>query len=255
MRKFKHKNTGVIGELREGVVYFQEKLSDIKWYQNSLSLSFIINSGDWEETIGDNYKILSVYHDNGGSVSVNEDHNLNMIMYQLALENNNKIQSVENAKGLKLSINDKVCWNWSEADVDYFTIQEFRFEDEEILVKFLNNNALFSINMDSLQHYIEPKPLFTTTDGVDVFKGDRYWVATMFHNKYEALHKQGRKNVLHKSPTFSTYEAAKKHIQLNKPKFSHQQVINFLDFLKIPVKKRDILLSENDKKFIYEMEH
>jgi len=242
MRKFKHKNTGVIGELRGDAVYFQEKLSDIKWYQNSLSLSFITNSGDWEETIGDNYKILSVYHDNGGSVSVNEDHNLNLIMYQLALENNNKIQSVENAKGLKLSIGDKVCWKWSEAPVDYFTIQEFRFEDEEILVKFLNNNALFSINMDSLQHYIEPKPLFTTTDGVDLFKGDKYWrwfpakdgkiLGTLDPFIVGEGFSVGYKN------TFSTHQAATEHIKLNKPEFSRQQIINLLE--KLNVDKNEI---------------
>lgn len=93
----------------------------------------------------------------------------------------------------------------------------FYFEEEKIHVKDLKNFLKAPIQ--------EPKPkkLFTTLDGKDILIGDEFW----YLENWSA--RRGVANTLHAGafPTYSTKEAAKEYIILNKPCLSISELKKF----------------------------
>lgn len=97
----------------------------------------------------------------------------------------------------------------------------FRLLDNEIMVDFDNKNSIL-LKSKQLQHI--KQPLFTTEDGVDIFKNDVYYGL----NKGDLIIMELNTNRIIlddiKCLTFSTKEKAEEYILLNKPCLSLNDV-------------------------------
>ena len=91
--------------------------------------------------------------------------------------------------------------------------------------KFIHKSEIEN-NPEYWQEVIKVKKvLFTTEDGVDVYEGDIYWLITgdLSYCGQKAIDK-GRKF----GHVFSTKEKAQEYIELNKPKYSYNQIYDFI---------------------------
>jgi len=71
---------------------------------------------------------------------------------------------------------------------------------------------------------IKEKPLFTTEDGVEIFKGDDYWqVIPEFRHYFIGNNDYERRSC---DKHFSTEKAAKDYIEMNKPMYSKKQIMD-----------------------------
>ncbi len=78
------------------------------------------------------------------------------------------------------------------------------------------------------------KPLFTTEDGIDIFKGDKFYIV-IIPNKWQALERIGGDGLDFKEEAirkrcFSTKKAAEDYIFFNKPCISINEFLKTLDF-------------------------
>jgi hypothetical protein len=75
--------------------------------------------------------------------------------------------------------------------------------------------------------WIEYKPLFTTTDGVDIFKDDEfYYIGDAFNICKTNILWYGDVTTFRKMKTFSTYKAAQNYVENYKPILSFNDVWN-----------------------------
>ena len=71
---------------------------------------------------------------------------------------------------------------------------------------------------------IKEKPLFTTEDGVEIFKGDDYWqVIPEFRHYFIGNNDYERRSC---DKHFSTEKAAKDYIEMNKPMYSLKNILD-----------------------------
>lgn len=89
---------------------------------------------------------------------------------------------------------------------------------------------------------IERKPLFTTEDGVEIFKGDKFWVVY----KTELVSENGGEYVASEDDKlnsaykyFSIKEKAQEYIDLNKPRYSKQDIIDAVMNAKMHISPTD----------------
>ena len=78
-----------------------------------------------------------------------------------------------------------------------------------------------NLGLEKLKKFI-PKPLFITEDKVEVFHGDKLWLVNTnfeYYSFYSDCQNVGKR-------VFSTEKAAKNWINLNKPKYSMQDIFN-----------------------------
>lgn len=162
------------------------------------------------------------------------------------LEFCNKYYTIHSIKRLSdgeiFTIGDKVCWDWTENNSKYFTIVALRlsFKLDEVVLEFEKSNVfegLFNDKKFNFRHY--KKALFTTEDGVEVFKGDKvYYVETGEEDSFNfqvceyTVKVTGRFTSDETLHTFSTKEAAEEYIKMNKPEFSRNQILELLEKLK-----------------------
>ena len=98
----------------------------------------------------------------------------------------------------------------------------------------INNNSLsFYFEQKScgynLQTLIKWKQLFTTEDGVDIFKGDKYWKVNNYLNLSNRQKATGSTSDLNPAKYFSTKEKAEEYILMNKPCLSLNDIENAMD--------------------------
>lgn len=80
-----------------------------------------------------------------------------------------------------------------------------------------------AVNLFAIKKY-QKQPLLTTEDGKDIYEGDEYWFVS---DQYHLLHQITANNYLierNKYKRFSTEEAAKEYILMNKPCLSVNDV-------------------------------
>jgi len=104
----------------------------------------------------------------------------------------------------------------------------FRLLNNEIIVDFDNRNSIL-LKSKQLQH--SKQPLFTTEDGVDIFKNDKiYYVETEedLDNNFKIneyiVSKSGRFISDSSIHSFSTEKAAENYVKMNKPCLSLQEI-------------------------------
>ena len=177
--KYKHKNTGIIGELKEdGWVHFERK-SEKYISVESIHSSFVINSCDWEEIknnnplnleIGKRYRFKYKYkkdcYINALIIKFTEDGypigdslSSDGLLYNGIIDNGweliNPVLTTED--GVGLYVGDKVyCVTKSRLDKYSFTIGITMFEKE--LYKF------FSKEENANNYILENKPVLSFKD-------------------------------------------------------------------------------------------
>ena len=109
------------------------------------------------------------------------------------------------------------------------TISKMLKVDNMLRVYFEGKKA-YNINLNTLRHI---ESLTVTEDGIDLFEGDTYW-AVENENVFtgRAKKKEGKYwNIIYDGNCllFSTNEAAQKYIDLNKPRYSKQQILDIID--------------------------
>jgi len=117
------------------------------------------------------------------------------------------------------SIGDKVI-NPKLKSNSTFTITKFELDCEGEHMLALGGGG--AIGIHKIEKYKEP--LFITEDGVEIFKGDGYWQVTPeFKHYFIGNNDYTRRNC---DKHFSTEKAAKDCIDLNKPQYSLQDILN-----------------------------
>ena len=237
MRKFKHKTAG----------YIAEKLTTCEKYKLKISTSDIIpawvieNSNDWEEIVEKDYEIL-MYRG-----KINTDIYFDNPEYFSRLNSDWEIYSIRRkSDGVEFKIGDKVCWNWLDTDLKYFTIKNFNIIKDTLKFNTVEEsvqNFIFELLSKeyNLQHYKEP--ILTTEDGYECTLDDRVFgvlpkgswetrfginaeSGILVHNLYDT----GGKRYSEYSPWlwFKTKENAEKYIYENKPEFSRKQILDVI---------------------------
>jgi len=243
MRKFKHKQTGIIV-----IQKWWEKTSSYERHYNyvtklegalidtTFKKEFIENTNDWEEIIEKEYEIVSfinknnqifektwqspLYHHfyitNGyyldeiltGKDDLNRiyDRNLRSYQHQVKLEEF-KIYSVKRlSDGEIFTIGDKV---------NNDTLLQFELVNNEI---HCNVGKDVGYNVLKLKSLLKTKqPLFKTEDNINIFEGDLYFsvfTSSFVLRKWKAF---GTSIKVSHVKDFSTKEAAEEYIVLNKP--------------------------------------
>lgn len=102
-----------------------------------------------------------------------------------------------------------------------YKIQGFKLKDGEIFVEYLFPDAYY-FTLNQIEHHI--KPLFTTKDGVDIFKGDKTcWINNWTVTNLVDWKRTGNTSEIH----FSTKAKAEEYILMNKPCISINDILNF----------------------------
>lgn len=197
MQKFKHKNTGDIAELVNDSGY--------KINKNTIGLvpkEYIQNSSDWEEIIEKEYEILSFLD------------NQDKILYHRCSETTcfklgYKIHSVKRlSDGEVFTIGD-VCHPNRYPDSKH-PIKKIWFCDPGYLRL---SSDKYTIGIENLVK--AKKSLFTTEDGVDIYKGDNYYYTRK--DTHGIVYTGNASFVPHSDLiTFSTKEKAEEYIIMNK---------------------------------------
>ena len=168
----------------------------------------------WEEIEEKNYQILDVEYTEP----------------QLIHSLKGKIKSVKRlSDGEVFTLGDRI-----DSYCESGCITEFEITENNIKVHFLDDKSTHQNEWTFLNNTIKPKPpLFTTEDGVDIFKGDKYWVVhlncdTTVASKITA----DGKELVDLFKRFSTKEKAEEWIY-NEPRYSKNDIKDAVDKSKI----------------------
>jgi hypothetical protein len=140
----------------------------------------------------------------------------------------NSYKTIKSVKRLSddtiFSIGDKVI-NPKLRSNATFTITRFELDcNGEHMLAFGGGGA---IGIHKIEKYKEP--LFITEDKVEIFKGDGYWQVTPEFNHYFIGNNDYARRDCDKH--FSTEQAAKEYIRLNKPKYSLEDIYSCLELV------------------------
>lgn len=205
MKKFKHKITGNIAtETNSGKNF---KVTEPKSF--TVPKWIIENSKEWEEVVEKEYEIIQYYCKSTPSDDGEQIHYSEEIKTVLRLSD-----------GEVFTLKDKV----KDPTGQTFTITRFYLDayDNHLLAKDEAGRGHISITKIEKVKY----PLFTTEDGVDIFKGDKYFqISNEF--KWAECTTYDESNFGEELIIFSTKEASEKYIEENKPQYSKKDMIEF----------------------------
>lgn len=221
MKKFKHKTNGSTMTYKDGCMKIE-----------NLVIEGTPNLDYWEEIVERDWEILSFTFDGiptmahiqrGGKYSCANllSREAGHHSYDNMIKGDWSIHSVKRlSDGEILTIGDKVGTPGNE-----YPIAEFKIHSGEntILVSsYYEKNRSGSYNT-RLADVIKLKhPLFTTSDGVDVFEGDIFWSVTPTFNKIErqVTNNKWSRDFIKTDTHFAKKENAEKYIKYNEPKYS-----------------------------------
>jgi hypothetical protein len=184
----------------------------------------------WEKVIEKDYEILAfkysrlgvfAYPQKDDRFSISKEQNLlkGHSTAEKMIGSGYKIHVVRRlSDGEIFTVGDEIIYN--EVFPTKLKIKSFQIFNGELLVHkdcTMNTNKLFEI-----QHY--KKPLLTTEDGVDIFKGDTYYFVTLndkSHSNWKIQEGSCDWDNPKKPPlgeiTFSTREKAREYVLMGKP--------------------------------------
>jgi hypothetical protein len=238
MKTYKHKKTGEIATYKDGIlkssgfsVEIGVEPSSEFWElvpQKEFEIMSFITNQDiyWEGrlSIKNGTIVKRTYEDNFYGCGVNDKEG------KLLASSNWSIHSIKRlSDGEVFTIGNKVYltgyrkWVIGEISVDgkYMEIKNTNFNPKTDGT--LSNNQFGDLLKAK-------KPVFTTQDGVDMYKGDRYWFVDIAHsNPYvRDLIIDPNNNFSDSVVRFSTRELAEEYILLNKKCLSIQDVQNII---------------------------
>jgi len=96
--------------------------------------------------------------------------------------------------------------------------------------KFLTEGKWIQVPLEEYEAMYFPKPLFITDDDKEIFEGDKFYFVDDLFDIGEGIGRDyNRFKKIEKYKHFSTREAAKKYVDMNKPKYSHKNVEDALN--------------------------
>lgn len=212
----------------------------------------------WEEIIEKDYEILSfinldnncTYHYFSKTKNFCIKHNIEFLdSYSRSLEFCLKYYKIHSVKRLSdgeiFTIGDKV----QDSLTDYLT----NFKIQEI-VCFNKSNKLICTTksgttapLSTIRHI--KKPLFTTEDGVDIYKGDKFFTLSKNNINISSLFSVIATGHIKNNNylDFSTKEAAEEYILMNKPCLSINDIVNLNNIL---IFRLDSIVLSNLKKLV-----
>jgi len=225
-KKFKHRKTGETATYQDGI---------LKSSGFCVELGVEPSSQFWEEVIEKNYEILSfklgaridTLRENGlYGISTGHDKHKTGI-YSVNSYINWDIQSVKRlSDGEIFTLGDKVKQR-NVVHNNVFNIRKFEMDANKEHLLVISNGG---IRLHKIEHYTPI--LFTTKDGINIFKGNEYWFVVesehSFLNSYKPLKHICDWDNTEKPPLgyvqFSTKEKAEEYILWNKPCLSLNDV-------------------------------
>lgn len=125
------------------------------------------------------------------------------------------------------TVGDRIKYNG-----DDYTIKEFKINNNKLEIYLIG--IYVPISIKQIQHI--KQPLFTTEDGVDIFKKDRPWYVSKDKFKITGTADLIMNISFHPSKNylyFSTKEAAEEYILMNKPCLSAKDILKRFRWLEI----------------------
>ncbi len=189
---------------------------------------------DWEKSKEQVYPegILSLTYGENSDFSFE---NTNNVSYQNWIDTHlfrghqkAKIKSVRNSAGELLTVGDMV--EWSRGPERLFKINGFHINDNNGIVADVDINDVHDVVYINSLHPAPKKETPKTEDGYDI-KPDGatyYKVNNVFQLcEYTRVNSESiLENLMHEGKVFYRKGNAEKYIDLNKPRFSKQQIIN-----------------------------
>jgi hypothetical protein len=118
--------------------------------------------------------------------------------------------------GEVFTVGDKVTFSTKYPN---FNIEKIIYDEKEKTIELRGNSLFCSLLQSNVQKV--KKPIFTTEDGVDIFKGDIIFVV---HESFR-IEKFSALNSARYHKKFSTKEAAEEYVLMNKPCLSINDVL------------------------------
>jgi hypothetical protein len=178
----------------------------------------------WEEVVEKDYEILSITDCNNIHIKLsNGNFKYGISTISEDFINEYPIHSVKRlSDGEVFTVGDKVSDKmiiWKNCN-----IREFIINENNLIVSIKQQELHGNYALNCIKHI--KKPLFTTEDGVDIFKGDKTcwinsWIVTNFTDWKRTMFLE--LNEKH----FSTIEKANEYILMNKPCLSINDISKF----------------------------
>lgn len=197
----------------------------------------------WEEIVEKEYEIIAIKNNNSGfigtkrasggfSFNPNREADTDRPDVDFYLDNNrSNTYSIHSIKRLSdgeiFSVGDNVQ-HINNVTYPYGIITKIhQLSSDAIFIETNNGKNGFDTNMCYVKK--TKTPLFKTEDGVDIFKGDKYyWVNIYFKIVEDIAHsetKSAKEYGVHVKADFSTKEAAEEYIIMHKPCLSINDII------------------------------
>ena len=162
----------------------------------------------WEEVIEKDYEILCIKHKKSKCFYRNSINLRNLNLYD--------IHSVKRlSDGEVFTVGDRINhygeYAKNEFSTKTYTLKEIYFIEENKLTFYVGK----SFNLGAISASKYKLPLFTTEDGVDIFKNTKFWYIDNFIIKTYITREFSEIESSYKK--FSTKEKAEEYILLNKP--------------------------------------
>lgn len=227
MIRYKHRETGIIGECTDfdNFLHYSRCSGNI-CTKESIPLILITGGKDWDEI---NYKILLVEH-SSGIREIPQNHNETKLGRTCKI-----IEVLKLSTGETFKLGDKIkhCNN-----VTYKTGKVTKFEIMSNAMFIETNNSIkgFDTNICFVSNITE-KELFTTEDGVKIYKDQGCWGVRI--GKKDSVDRVKMWDIVENIGTittpdseyykaFSTLENAEYYVFINKPVLSAIDVIEYL---------------------------
>ena len=162
----------------------------------------------WEKVVKKDYEILCIKHKKNKCFYRNSIDLRNLNLYD--------IHSVKRlSDGEVFTVGDRINhygeYAKNEFSTKTYTLKEIYFIEENKLTFYVGK----SFNLGAISASKYKLPLFTTEDGVDIFKNTKFWYIDNFIIKTYITREFSEIESSYK--TFSTEEKAEEYILLNKP--------------------------------------
>lgn len=210
MKKYKHKQTGVIA------TQYSDRAYTTNRGDGYILKDLIENTSDWQEVTNPEYKILEVSLQRSERPQITDvsEHSSGYIESLLNCHGN-KIHSIKRlSDGEIFTVGDSVRLNNSNYCIT------------EINILAGNHAVLIAGCSLALKYAVKAKTvLFKTEDGVDIFTGDSYIIMDKNFNIHETINAGLGSGVPQNLKYFSTKEKAEDFILKNKPCLSLNDLI------------------------------
>ena len=156
----------------------------------------------WEKVVKKDYEILCIKHKESKCFYRNSIDLRNLNLYDI-----HSVKRLSDGKVFNIGDNAITALN------NYGTITAFEIKSNVMYIRTNNSSkGTFSCNIKDLKVF---KKLFTTEDGVDIFKNTKFWYIDNFIIKTYITREFSEIESSYKK--FSTKEKAEEYILLNKP--------------------------------------